>query len=133
MVRPGNGASVWNFTGSVVRRATHPLCAYRLPPAAGPFILTTCIPATVLCRSTHDLPVPGTAPARLRRDAPARCLVGTAHRRGRCSRRIRRIRDVGGNPGRVLHVRAVPVAVLLARAVRTFPARMVRPEAGLAA
>ena len=46
---------------------------------------------------------------------------------------LHRLRDVGGVPGRPLHVRPVPLAVLLAGALRRLAARLVRAEAGLVA
>src|SRR4029453_9413617 len=46
---------------------------------------------------------------------------------------LRRVLYVGGVPGRALHLRSVPVAVLLARALRRLAACVVRPEARLVA
>ena len=71
-------------------------------------------------------------PAFWRNHAPRR-LVGPA--RGRLPRPldVHRLRHLGGVPGRPLRLRAVPLAVLLAGAVRQLAARVVRAQAGVVA
>ena len=59
----------------------------------------------------------------------AGCVVGDAGGGVHGVVGLRRLRDVGGVPGRALHLRPVSVAVLLARAVRRLAARLVRAEA----
>src|SRR5258705_13527185 len=75
---------------------------------------------------------PGDATA-LRRDPAQRPVVGAAARGAAPPVRVRRLRHVGRVPGQALHVRPLPVAVLLARVVRRLAARLVRTEAGVVA
>ena len=72
-------------------------------------------------------------PSWLRDDVPSRQMVGSATQRVPRTLGVRRLCDVGGVPGRALSLRAVPLAVLLARALRRLAARVVRPEARLVA
>src|SRR5262249_48095864 len=67
------------------------------------------------------------------RDRAPRPGVGPAPR-GRCGADVvHRLRDVGGVPERTLHLRPLPVAVLLAGTLRHAGAQLVRAEARLVA
>ena len=72
----------------------------------------------------------GHRPASVRRNGPAGCLVDSAARRLPRPLHVRRLRDVGGLPGRSLHLRTVSLAVLFSRALRQLASQLVRPEAG---
>ena len=67
------------------------------------------------------------------RDRQARRLVGPAAAHVPRTVRVRRLLDVGRFSGQSLRVRAVPVAVLLAAALRRGASRVVRTEARLVA
>src|SRR5689334_4161507 len=60
-------------------------------------------------------------------------MVAAATRRLHDSERFRRVRHVGGVPERALHVRALSLALLLARDLRRFAPRLVWAEAVLVA
>src|SRR5262245_64727062 len=72
----------------------------------------------------------GARTAWLRADHAAGRVVG--HAAGDVPRALglRRVRHLGRVPERALHLRSLPVAVLLARAIRRLAARLVRREAG---
>src|SRR5262245_17427487 len=67
------------------------------------------------------------------RDRASGLVVGAAVGRLRGVDRVHRLLDVGGVPGGALHLRPVPVAVLLAGAVGPLGAQLVRAQAGLVA
>src|SRR5262249_40981291 len=67
--------------------------------------------------------------ARFRRHLAPGSLVDPAARRLPRPLDVRRLLDLGGVPGKALHVRPVSVAVLFARDLRRLAARLVRPEA----
>src|SRR6185503_18400013 len=69
----------------------------------------------------------------VRRNHAARRVVGAATRRLRHPLIIRRLRHLGCVAGRSLHLRAVPVALLLAGAVRQLTACLVRTQARVVA
>src|SRR5467141_1625161 len=73
----------------------------------------------------------------IRQDGATRPLVGRTVARLRRPLGLRGLRHLGRAAGRSLHLRAVSVAVLFARAVRRFSAQLVRAQAvvvaGLAA
>src|SRR5262249_39832341 len=66
-------------------------------------------------------------------DHPPGCLVGAADSRLLGFVRVHRLRHLGGVPGPALLVWPLPVALLLAGAVRRLAARLVRVAAGLVA
>ena len=69
----------------------------------------------------------------VRRDVAARRLVGAAGRRRRRSRGLHRLHDVGRVAGRALRLRQLPVAPVLAGAVRRLVAQRVRAAARVVA
>src|SRR5206468_1774238 len=68
---------------------------------------------------------PSPSQAIVRRDFATRQLVDSTTPRVHRALRVYRLRDLGGAPGRALHLWSVPVAVLLTRAVGPFAARVV--------
>src|SRR5262245_24908692 len=72
-------------------------------------------------------PVPSSA--RLRSDRAARPMVAAADRGLRGAVDVHRLLDLGGLPGKPLHLRPLPFSVLFPRAVRRLSACVVRPEA----
>src|SRR6187399_2534017 len=98
----------------------------RAPPAPSP--LERPRPRSIphgLCRCTET--------PRLRRDDAARRLVAAAAGHVPGALDLRGLRHLGGLPGRALPLRAVPLALLLARAVRRLAARALRAQASLVA
>src|SRR5712692_981195 len=83
--------------------------------------------------SCHGPGRPRSDANRIRQDGAARPLVGAAPARVRRPLRVRGVRDLGRVPGRALHLRAVPLPLLLARAVRRLAPQLVRPQAALVA
>src|SRR5688572_9709752 len=72
-------------------------------------------------------------PPWLRAYRPSRQVVGSSPRGVRRFVGVRRLRDLGGISGRALHLRPLPVTVLLAGAVWRFAARLVRAQTWLVA
>ena len=72
----------------------------------------------------------GLRTASVRRNESPRCLVASAARRLPRPLYVRRVRDVGGLSRRSLHVRPVPLPLLLSRALRQLTSQLVRLEAG---